>query len=847
MDHLPGFAWMKDLEGRYVYLNKKEAELDVYRDGAIGKTDSELWPAEIASAYRANDQQVITTRKALQAVEPSLANGERSYMLVSKFPIFDQEGSVVMVAGAGVDITDLTQAKNALNAQALRYKTLMETSTDSICVLDGKGDLQEANAAFLSRLGYTSAEANGLNVVDFDAQWDREQLEDKRRQPFDKSAVFETRHRRKDGSVFDVEVSATSVQIGDEQLFFCVTRDITERKRVEQSQRESQLRYETLVQSIDGIVWEADPKTFMFTFVSKQAEKILGYPLEQWFEGPGFWPDHMHPGDRDWAVKFCVDATARGEDHQFEYRMISADGRVVWLNDIVSLDVAADQSATLRGLMVDITERKLADQALRESETKFRRLLGSNIVGVVFWTIQGDILDANDLFLKMIDYTREDLRQGNLDWTSLTPPEYAGVDEKAVGELLTTGTCRPFEKEYIRKDGSRLSVLIGSALLDDQKQTGSSFVMDITERKQAEDALRRSEEKFKTLFGIAPVGISVLDRQHNVIDANPALERITRLRREELLNEKHPHRTILKADGTPMLPAEFPSERAMTENRPVHDAEAGVVLENGEIIWVQVSVAPLALPEASAVVITQDMTERKRAVKELQEANDQLQILSRRLFQVQEDEKRHMARELHDEIGQALTAAKINLQSAQRVDDPADLARRLDESIGILDGLLQQTRRLSLDLRPPLLDDLGLVPTLRSYVDEQAQRAGFRVTFFADPRLERLSAEIETACFRVAQQALTNATRHAQARNVNVELHLAPQALHLIVRDDGAGFDVKAAEERGRRGESFGLPGMRERLSLVGGELDLKSILGRGTEVHAFLPLGIDSHVSGLV
>ena len=140
-------------------------------------------------------------------------------MMVSKFPIFDQDGSVVMVAGAGVDITDLTQAKEALNAQALRYKTLMETSTDSIYVLDEKGDLQEANAAFLRRRGYTTAEAKGLNVLDWDTELGREQLQGRIRKLVDRSEVFETRHRCKDGSVFYVEVSATAVRINGQQLF----------------------------------------------------------------------------------------------------------------------------------------------------------------------------------------------------------------------------------------------------------------------------------------------------------------------------------------------------------------------------------------------------------------------------------------------------------------------------------------------------------------------------------------------------------------------------------------------------------------------------------------------------
>jgi PAS domain S-box-containing protein len=700
MDHLPGFAWIKDLEGRYVYLNKKESELDVYRDGAIGKTDAELWPEEITSAYRANDQLVITTRKEVQTVEPSLAKGEQSYMLVSKFPIFDQDGAVVMVAGAGVDITDLTQAKDALNAQALRYKTLMETSTDSIYVLDERGDLQEANAAFLRRRGYTAVEVKGLNVADWDAQWGREQLQERRRKLVGRSSVFESRHRCKDGSIFDVEVCATGVRIGGEQFVFCVTRDITE-------------------------------------------------------------------------------------------------------------------------------------------------------------------------------------------------------------------------------------------------------------RKQAEDRLRRSEEKFKTLFGIAPVGISVLDRQHNVVDANPALEQIVGLSREELLQGSYPHRTYLNADGTPKRPDELVSERAMSENRALNGIETGIVTENGQVIWTQVSAAPLTLPDASVVVITQDITERKRAeeelkrekeilakifndipvmigfvgadggvkivnpewertmgwtlkeleekkvdifkeaypdlsyrqkvldfvaaatgdwadlkikvrdghaidaacavvrlsdgtkiaiaqditerkraVEELEAANQQLRILSRQLFHIQEEERRHLARELHDEIGQTLTAAKINLKIIAP-DVPGKISDRLDDSIQLLDRLLRQVRQLSLDLRPPLLDELGLVPTLRWLVDQQAQRAGLRVTFTANVNGVELDPDTQTACFRVAQEAITNIIRHAGAKNITVTLRCGVKRLTLRVRDDGKGFDPTAMPERA----TLGLVSMKERASLVHGGLDIHSRPGRGTEIRAWFPL----------
>jgi len=244
---------------------------------------------------------------------------------------------------------------------------------------------------------------------------------------------------------------------------------------------------------------------------------------------------------------------------------------------------------------------------------------------------------------------------------------------------------------------------------------------------------------------------------------------------------------------------------------------------------------PVRLPnrQVALYAIYRDISEHKQAEAALRQTNERLQELSRRLFQVQEDERRHLARELHDQIGQALTAAKIDLQAAQRLEERTAIVRRLDDIIALIERLLQEARQLSLDLRPPLLDDLGLVPALRWCLDQQAQRADLRVEFFADPALERVDAAIETACFRVAQEALTNVVRHARAQTVSVELHRTPEALHLVVRDDGSGFDVMTGEQ----GDNLGLLGMRERVALLAGELDCKSAPGRGTEIHAFFPV----------
>jgi PAS domain S-box-containing protein len=126
-----------------------------------------------------------------------------------------------------------------------------------------------------------------------------------------------------------------------------------------------------LLIAVGGIVWEADAKTFKFSFVSEQAERILGYPIEQWLREPTFWRDHVHPDDRNWAVEFCLNATAQKQDHDFEYRMIAADGRTVWLRDLVTVMVEDDRPTKLRGVMVDFTKRKLAQEQLQRDRGAF--------------------------------------------------------------------------------------------------------------------------------------------------------------------------------------------------------------------------------------------------------------------------------------------------------------------------------------------------------------------------------------------------------------------------------------------------------------------------------------------
>lgn len=239
-------------------------------------------------------------------------------------------------------------------------------------------------------------------------------------------------------------------------------------------------------------------------------------------------------------------------------------------------------------------------------------------------------------------------------------------------------------------------------------------------------------------------------------------------------------------------------------------------------------------PLASSAAVAIDNAQLHEQVRA---TGERLQGLSRQLVEAQENERRRIARELHDEIGQALTTVIINLQAVQRSLDAPSLAPYVEDSITTARHTLEQVRDLSLDLRPSLLDDLGLVPALRWYSDRQSRRAGLSVQFQSESLEADLPVDVRITCFRIVQEALTNVVRHAQAQHVVVGLRQRERELELTVRDDGLGFDVDQALERASHGASLGLLGMQERALFAGGQMHIQSAPGHGTEIRLSIPL----------
>jgi two-component system sensor histidine kinase UhpB len=237
-----------------------------------------------------------------------------------------------------------------------------------------------------------------------------------------------------------------------------------------------------------------------------------------------------------------------------------------------------------------------------------------------------------------------------------------------------------------------------------------------------------------------------------------------------------------------------------------------------------------------ALSLAHDISDRVAAQDALRQYADTLRDLSRRIVHVQEEERCHIARELHDEIGQTLSIVSVNLQSIQGDCNPS-LGQRLSDCITIVNQAIEQVRSLSLDLRPPMLDDLGLVATLRWCAERVAAGAGFNLHFGHRPSGVVLSPEVSIACYRLAQEALNNVVKHARATNVWLMLQESDYELTVSIRDDGVGFDLLEMRRQTAQHPTLGLRSMEERAHLLGGRLWIESKRNQGTTVTATLPL----------
>ena len=544
----------------------------------------------------------------------------------------------------------------------------------------------------------------------------------------------------------------------------------------------------------------------------------------------------------------------RAEDHQRKQPAIAENAspdqvqRVFHELQVHQIELER-QNEELRRAQYEL-EQRVAERTVQLEKSEAQQCTIADDLNAIFDTVpdgisiadaNGNLIVVNDAFAKLHGYARKE------DLVGIAAIELVAEQDRVrafeyLRQALLVGPAGNIEYRLARQDSTEFYGEVSVAPIHDESNYPTRFVVvtrDITQRQAAKQALQASQDYARNIIDSSLDMIIAVDMDRRITEFNNAAEETFGYRREQVLGKSI---DLLYAD---LVESGSVHARTMLKGRNV--SRILNKAKSGRIFTALLSASVLRDPAGTPIGymgISRDITElenaeeeERRLYEQVRAGRERLQLLSKQLLDTQESERRHIARELHDEIGQAMTGVQMNLQIIAPLLTDASAKTRLEDTSLAIERVLQQIRNLSLDLRPSILDDFGLVPALRWLLERQAQRTGLHIEFTADALGKRAPEQIETVCFRVTQEAITNITRHAYARQVSVQLRCSPSDLELTIQDDGVGFDVTQAIERAAQGSSMGLLGLQERVILVGGNVEISSALNQGTRIHVIIPL----------
>jgi two-component system sensor histidine kinase UhpB len=850
IDNLPDYILVKDSECRYVTDNVAHAHtVGATPDEVVGKTVFDFYPRERAEKYHSDDLHVIRSGQPIIDREGFFIDraGKERWVLSTRVPLMDGGGRVVGLVGISRDITERKRTEESLRESEERYRRIVETAEEGIWTIDAESNTVFVNRKMAGMLGYSVEEMLGQPLFKFmDGEWQAIAASNVERRRQGIREQHEFKFRRKDGTELWALLN-TSPLLGEDGSYegaLAMITDITDRKIAEEElrKREKQLSEAQRLANLGS--WEWDVRTNRVSW-SDELYRIYGLKPHEFGATFEAYLERVHHEDREIARK-AIERTFRDlRPFTFEERIVRPDGTIRTLYSQGEV-VADEEGRPLRmmGICQDITERRQVEESLGKSETLNRAILESALDGIITIDHEGRVVEFNHAAENMFGYTRDNVI-GRSMAELIIPPSLRGVHRQNLQRYLATGETsvlgKLIEMYAIRSDGIEFPVELSVVHIPgSEPPMFTGFVRDIAERKQAEAALKESEERFRRLaenaqdviyrYRLAPT------RGFDYV--SPAATAIVGYTPEEHYLDPDLSFKLMHPDDRPLLEAlvrgDIPQRTPFTLRW---------VRKDGTTVWTEQRNVPIYDGAGNLVAIegiARDVTERKQAEEKLKEYAERLQILSHRLLEAQETERRAIARELHDEIGQALTGLKLTLETSVHL--PADAFRaKLGEARALVNDLMTRVRDMSLDLRPAMLDDLGLLPALLWLFERYTAQTRVRVIFKHTGLEERrFSPEVETASYRIVQEGLTNIARHAGADEATVRVWADREVLGVQIEDKGRGFDLEGAPAAKGTG---GLSGMRERAELLGGQLTIESLLGAGTCLTAEFPLSLSSEV----
>ncbi|MHB8882401.1 MAG: PAS domain-containing sensor histidine kinase [Thermodesulfovibrionales bacterium] len=779
---------------------------------------------------------------------------------------------------------DLIVAGDRLRESEERQRLMLQNANDAIYVHElsplTPGRFLEANDCACRMLGYTRDEFLAMDVPGIDVPEQGGRIPSILRQLADSgSAMFETEHLAKDGRRVPVEVSTRLFHLHGKPTVLSVVRDITERKMTEESlnnyrsslesmvEKRTREHRETIAVLTKEIAQRIDAQEALGrnrlllqgVFNSIQDGIILLDPdlniLMTNTAAERMFNSRLPLG---YKTKKCSELFRNTSDTCEDCPAVRAMETKVSQSEIISYTTGTaqeqwleifsfpflGQEGELRGVIQhlrDITERRLADETLKESEERFKMLLEDAPIAISIVNRDNTVSYVNRKHAEILGYAQQDIPTLEHWWSLAYPDE---TDRARIKSAWPDLCRRVFRGEMIPgvdrwivcKDGTLKELELNFRAAADKIIVAFG---DITERKRAEDKLRESEERYRRLLA------SVTDYIYTVTveDGRPVdtshgegCRAVTGYSKEDF--DKDPdlwYRMVHEDDRGQVLE----NARRIIAGERTDPLEHRIIHSSGSTRWVLSTLVPLFGNRGQLLAydgLISNITERKRLEEELNAAWE-TEALSQKLFfrlmiETQEKERWSIARELHDEIGQSLTGLKLSVESIAGClpSDLADDMKAVEVSLGEMLGIV---RTMSLNLRPVMLEDFGLVSSLQWYFDRYESQTGISVTFRQAAAGRRFGRQKEIALYRITQEALANVARYAGVKSVLVELAGEQDMIRLRIRDTGRGFDTLGAASS----FSSGLSIMRERTMIENGTFTLSSAPGNGTEIIAAIPL----------
>ena len=730
-----------------------------------------------------------------------------------------------------MDITQRKRSEEALRKSKERYRTLYQKTPAMLHSIDKEGRLTNVSKYWLKEMGYSLDEVLGRHSTDFMTEESSRYAKEVILPKFYKTGSCRDvpyQYVKKNGEIMDALLSAITEydENGDLIHSLSVIIDVTDRKKAEESLKQSEVRLRQVIDLVPHYIYAKDHKG-RFILANRASAESMGTTPEDII---GKTELEVAPVKKEAQVfmKDDIEVISLSEPKFIpEGRFTDVEGISHILQTIkIPFTASGTQSPSVLGVSVDITERKKAEEAHRESEERFSRLSGAAFEGIAISDV-GKIIDVNDQLAKMMGYKPEEI-------IGKTAMEFVAPESRElVMNNIKSGTEGSYEHFALKNDGSIFPVEVQAKTLPyEGRNFRVTAIRDITERKKAEEALKESEEKFRNLSDNSP-NMIFINQGGKIVYANKGCEESMGYTRDEFYSSHFDFRKLIEPEYLEPMMANFKSH---LEGKEVPPLEYALRAKSGKRIESIINTKLISYGGKKAILgIVTDITERKLVEKRLNESHNRLRSLAERLQMIREEERARIAREIHDDLGQSLTALKMDIswmKNNPEMDAQAKTAK-FEMMLDLTDSTIQTVRRIATELRPGILDDLGLVPAIEWQAAEFQNRFKVKCNVSINKSDVIIKDEISIAVFRIFQETLTNVARHSSANKVDVKLNFYDDnKLVMEIADNGVGID----EEQIDSPKSLGLFGMRERVNILKGEMEIIGEHDKGTTVKVTLP-----------